>query len=428
MSVHMQRHGSFDLSSRDLNGRLEQFSEREFSVLLRNEKLRSERSGVVFAYLKIFVSQRTLSLDKQLHRLYREFTDRFLHFLHGEDEKQDIAYFLGENKLGLLLPNTHPQAAKTRVEAALNRCYEKFDSEEGALFARWFRGLDITAYPISKVSESSCFSAKPVLIRDVRWKVNEGSELSSAVDTVKLVLDWNLPNPELKKTILDNDIIKDSSLTVHQWQYKYVKRAFDFVASSLFILSLSLPMLIIASIVKLTSKGPVLFKQERIGQFGKRFQFYKFRSMRANADTKSHEEYVKKLIRGELDEINNGTDEAPMYKMVDDPRITSVGKILRRTSLDEIPQFFNVLKGDMSLVGPRPPIPYEVEEYEDWHLRRVSDVKPGITGLWQVLGRNSTTFDEMVRFDIDYVDHWTLMRDIKILILTVQTVLNRTGN
>jgi lipopolysaccharide/colanic/teichoic acid biosynthesis glycosyltransferase len=175
--------------------------------------------------------------------------------------------------------------------------------------------------------------------------------------------------------------------------------------------------LAIAIAIKLTSKGPVLFKQKRVGQYGVGFTFLKFRSMRFLNDPKIHQEYVKRLIAGK-DDCKQADGNGGAYKLQHDPRITPLGRFLRRTSLDELPQFFNVLRGDMSLVGPRPPIPYETEVYDIWHRRRFFEVKPGITGLWQVKGRSKVKFDDMVRLDIQYTREWSLGLDLKILLET----------
>ena len=188
-----------------------------------------------------------------------------------------------------------------------------------------------------------------------------------------------------------------------------------------------LPFLVIAAAVKLTSKGPILFRQQRVGQYGQKFTFLKFRSMHAANNSAIHQEYVKRLIAGAPGSEQDSSDGQGVYKLKDDPRITKVGRFLRKSSLDEIPQFLNVLAGQMSLVGPRPPIPYEVEVYEIWHKRRLLAVKPGITGLWQVTGRSRTTFDEMVRLDLRYVKSWSLWLDIKILWHTPRAVLTGSG-
>lgn len=209
----------------------------------------------------------------------------------------------------------------------------------------------------------------------------------------------------------------------------FFKRAIDIIGSIVALIFFSPFFLAIPIAIKWTSKGPALFKQKRLGQFGKKFTFLKFRSMYVNNDPRIHQEYVAKLIREQkassLEEGKDGPKK--LYKIKDDPRITPIGGFLRKSSLDELPQFFNVLKGEMSLVGPRPPIPYEIENYDIWHKRRVLTVKPGITGLWQINGRSSTTFDEMVRLDIQYVLEWSLWMDIKILFKTVYVVFTGKG-
>jgi exopolysaccharide biosynthesis polyprenyl glycosylphosphotransferase len=206
-----------------------------------------------------------------------------------------------------------------------------------------------------------------------------------------------------------------------------LKRSLDVAGAIVALLLLSPLMLAIALAVVVTSRGPVIFKQARLGKRGVPFTFYKFRSMYCNADDQVHRDYVAKLIAGDEEAVNQGSDAKPHYKMKDDPRITRVGRLIRKTSMDELPQLFNVLRGDMSLVGPRPPLPYEAEKYQSWHLRRVLEVKPGITGLWQVNGRSKTSFDEMVRMDLRYTRHCSLTLDLKILLKTVKVVLRGDG-
>jgi exopolysaccharide biosynthesis polyprenyl glycosylphosphotransferase len=206
-----------------------------------------------------------------------------------------------------------------------------------------------------------------------------------------------------------------------------LKRSLDIVGAVAALLLLSPLMLLIAIAVVITSPGPAIFKQVRLGRRGVPFTFYKFRSMYCEANDQIHREYVTKLIKGDLEAIDNGEAAKPLYKMKDDRRITRVGKILRKTSMDELPQLFNVLKGDMSLVGPRPPLVYEVEKYQSWHLRRILEIKPGITGLWQVNGRSKTSFDEMVRLDLQYVRNCSLLLDCKLLLKTFKAVLHDEG-
>jgi exopolysaccharide biosynthesis polyprenyl glycosylphosphotransferase len=204
-----------------------------------------------------------------------------------------------------------------------------------------------------------------------------------------------------------------------------LKRTMDLAVSIVGII-VALPVLaIIAAAVKATSPGPALFKQKRVGQYGRPFTFLKFRSMYVNNNENIHKEFVTRFIKdsksGPVDARNG------LYKMKDDPRITPIGRFIRKTSLDELPQLFNVLWGDMSLVGPRPPIKYEVNEYDTWHRRRVLIVKPGITGLWQVEGRSRTDFDNMVRMDIEYIAKWSFLLDLKLLIQTPFSVLAGKG-
>lgn len=202
-----------------------------------------------------------------------------------------------------------------------------------------------------------------------------------------------------------------------------VKRILDLVGGLLLFLVFSPLFLIIAIAVKATSPGPVLFRQSRVGQYGHRFTFLKFRSMYVDSDDTAHKEYVSKLIAGAAERIVVSGNGHGVYKLANDPRITKIGKFLRKSSLDELPQFLNVIRGDMSLVGPRPPLPYEIAAYQTWHRRRLLLVKPGITGLWQVKGRSQVTFEDMVRLDLQYATAWSPWLDIKILLLTPGAVI-----
>jgi len=207
-----------------------------------------------------------------------------------------------------------------------------------------------------------------------------------------------------------------------------LKRVMDIVGSIVGLILFSPFFLMIPLLIKITSPGPVLFRQERVGQFGRRFTFLKFRSMHLNNDDNIHREFLKQFIGGEQKNQESGNGEpAKIFKIKNDPRITPLGRFIRKTSIDELPQFINVLRGDMSLVGPRPPIPYEFEDYDIWHRYRLLKMKPGITGLWQVNGRSLTTFDGMVRLDISYIRNWSLWLDIKILLQTPIAVLKCRG-
>lgn len=209
--------------------------------------------------------------------------------------------------------------------------------------------------------------------------------------------------------------------------YCTVKRALDLVISALALIALSPLFAVIAILIKLDSDGPVFFIQERVGydpHTGKvrHFGCFKFRSMKNRVDTASHKAHMARLIQGEQIAVAKGGS----VKMKHDPRITRVGAILRRTSLDELPQLINVVKGEMSIVGPRPALPYEVEMYQEWHNRRLMAV-PGLTGWWQVYGRNQVAFDEAVSMDIYYVENRSLWLDIKIMFLTPWAVISGRG-
>jgi lipopolysaccharide/colanic/teichoic acid biosynthesis glycosyltransferase len=206
-----------------------------------------------------------------------------------------------------------------------------------------------------------------------------------------------------------------------------VKRMMDIAGSALALVALAPLFLVIAIAIKISSPGPVLYRQKRMGQFGVPFVFLKFRSMYINNDARAHQKYVRELIAGQAErQASHGNGEG-VYKLTRDARVTFVGNFLRRTSLDELPQFLNVFKGEMSLVGPRPPIDYEMKAYGFWHRRRLLEAKPGITGLWQVNGRSRVNFDDMVRLDLKYARTWSPWLDIRILMRTPRAVVSGDG-
>jgi lipopolysaccharide/colanic/teichoic acid biosynthesis glycosyltransferase len=204
-----------------------------------------------------------------------------------------------------------------------------------------------------------------------------------------------------------------------------LKRGMDILGSLALLIILSPLFLAIAGLVKLSSPGPVLFRQVRIGHMLKPFMMSKFRTMSVDADHTIHHHYVSWFINSSGK--GHEQDRHTTFKLTNDPRITSIGHFLRKTSLDELPQLWNVLKGEMSLVGPRPPLWYELKQYKPWHRHRVLDSMPGLTGLWQVTGRSRTTFDEMVRLDLRYAREQSLQGDIKILLATPATVIKGKG-
>jgi exopolysaccharide biosynthesis polyprenyl glycosylphosphotransferase len=302
-------------------------------------------------------------------------TEELLGLLSENKRETDILGYAGEDRIGLLLPHTGESGLQVFVRGV------------------WARAVHL---PIAIAS-----GTYPDCVFD-----KLASTPSDVSDNVEQVLD------EAEKVSRANAI---------------AKRVLDVVGAVTALVLFSPIMLATAIAVAMTSRGPVIFRQKRIGKDGAPFVFYKFRSMKADADDSIHRNYVANLIDGKHSEINQGDAGRPVYKMMGDPRITPVGRFIRKTSIDELPQLFNVLKGEMSLVGPRPPLLYEAEKYQSWHLRRILRVRPGITGLWQVEGRSSTSFDDMVRLDLRYIRSQSIWQDLKILLMTVKAVLTRHG-
>ena len=334
---------------------------------LRIEKLRVDRSKAPLSVALFYFHQKEEDARNIIHD--------FLTSLQGSIRESDIKGWVDHDVIGLILPDTD--------EKGVSRCVEKITNGNG----------------------------------DLNYSVITGTYPNHLFQKL-LTEEEGLP--DFFPLDLDG-AVKSKSLQIT------VKRMMDILGSLVGLLISSPLMLVTAIAIKITSPGPIIFKQSRLGMKGVRFPFYKFRSMYWNVDDRIHREYVTNLIKGELEKINQRDEETPLFKMKSDPRVTRVGRIIRKTSIDELPQFFNVLKGEMSLVGPRPPLSYEVEKYEPWHLRRILDVKPGVTGLWQVGGRSTISFNEMIRLDLRYAQNWSLWLDLKILLKTVRALIPSKG-
>lgn len=292
--------------------------------------------------------------------------------------------------------------------------------ENGAILAVIFTEINLEGTsPITEILQSKVVKA---------LRENLDHKLASKLTiTVHLFPEsWDEEHPD---RVADIKLYPDLSPRASKKQARIVvKRGIDILGSAILLLILSPVLAAVALAIRLSSQGSVIFEQERLGQFGRRFKCLKFRTMYTNNDPKIHREYVQSFIAGktgapeEKDEV-----EPTIYKIQNDPRITPIGKFLRKMSLDEFPQLWNVLRGDMSLVGPRPPVPYEFEVYDFWHRRRVLEVRPGVTGLWQVSGRSRTCFDDMVRLDLRYAQKWSLWLDFKILLATPRAVFTGDG-
>lgn len=285
----------------------------------------------------------------------------------------------------------------------------------GAL-GEYSAGVILTEVTADKVKDAKCAVAKKVReMLDARFTDELGRRLTISFRIFpETGGDYSAFDMIFYPEITSNAVAKTTGLIA--------KRVIDIVGSVGALLMLSPLFLLLPIAIKLTSKGPALFVQERYGLNGAKFNLFKFRSMHVDNDDGIHRQFVKQLIDGTL-----ADGVTAVYKITSDPRITSIGRILRAYSLDELPQLFNVLRGDMSLVGPRPPIHYEVENYSGWQRNRLVGKKPGITGAWQVSGRSSTTFDEMVRLDLRYLREWSVTLDIKIILLTPLAVLRCRG-
>ena len=339
----------------------------QFLKQLQLEKRRTDRSK---APLSMIVFHTGVTDGQRIQNL-KQLAD----LLQRSKRETDILGYLGEQRLALLLPDTNGVGVETLIRNLRGRAGDlEYSSSSSTYPDQLFDALLST----QKVSTE----AFPLLIED-----NSNSSSASAL----------------------------------------LKRAVDLAGAASLILLLSPLMLVTALAIAATSPGPVVFRQVRLGRRGAPFVFYKFRSMVTDADDQIHREYVQNLINGKYQELNQGDVDNPLYKLAADPRITRVGAVIRATSIDELPQLFNVLNGDMSLVGPRPPLPYEAEKYQSWHLRRVLEIRPGITGLWQVEGRSRTSFDDMVRLDLRYIRNCSLALDLKIMIKTILVVLRRDG-
>jgi len=399
-----------------------------FDCRLGEERRRAERSGLPFSLLSIdVVDLLTEAVKKNPNLKFFHVKKTVSELVRKNCRISDIKTWYEETTIKILLPET------TMIEANVfsNKLQDKFNNGLCSSFGiennfDFKKNIIITSFPdVIKNSESICGSKIIAIDKSKTANVLRSSKEKDTSTT--LTMKWDPMNQMNQMNLtwpLYSDILNEVNLpNLDQW----IKRAMDIMGALAGIILLSPIMLVIAVLIKCTSCGPILFRQKRMGFLGKTFTFLKFRSMYVDCSDNRHREYVIRLIEKKVDPVQQDSECKPLFKMNDDPRITPFGNFLRRSSLDELPQLFNVLKGEMSLVGPRPPIPYEVEKYENWHLRRVLEVKPGITGLWQVEGRSSTTFDEMVRLDIAYVNNFSLWLDLKILFKTIWVVFTAKG-
>jgi lipopolysaccharide/colanic/teichoic acid biosynthesis glycosyltransferase len=351
------------------------FDEKHFQRMLRLERMRTERSKRPFLLLLLDLSR--LIETTQDIKIVDEVKTSLIPLLR----EVDIRGWYHHNKIIGVLFTEIALMDKTFIDTAIHKIYDRFLER---LNPHWINNIYISYHVFPETNQ----------------------ELSAGVP-------FNL---NLYPDLTEKGLNRKLSLIIK-------KIIFDSAGSAIALLLFSPLFLIIAAAIKATSPGPVFFRQERVGLNGKAFLFYKFRSMTTNNDPLKHKEYITRYIN----QPNTAAIEPGIFKLTNDSRITTVGHFLRKTSFDELPQLINVLKGDMSLVGPRPPIPYECDLYHIWHRRRLLSAKPGITGMWQVMGRSRTTFDEMVRLDLKYLQKWSLLLDLKILLMTPKAVISGSG-
>jgi len=411
--------------------------EREiFRDLVEREKHRSDRSDVPLSYVLLDLSRFSSNGTPFTKKDYLFFGDGILDTISKFTRLEDIKCLCSDTEIGILLVDTKRDRAELFVEKLAEKLFEYFDVNMKSHIFSFIHTIKIFTSPLQ---------ASIVMAKDAPKKT--GSEGPGTLNFAQAVDDQSkdmftsrLTHPSTRPFRVNIHAIGHGVMTLQEsylWYFSLtdikdrlllvMKRGVD-IGGALFGLLVFLPvMAVVAIAVKTTSKGPVFFKQKRLGLAGRQFNFYKFRSMTTDNDDSIHQEYVRKLIEGNNEEVNLGDDQKPLYKIKSDPRVTRVGHFLRNTSLDELPQFINVLKGEMSLVGPRPPIPYEVRHYKSWHLQRVFKAKPGITGLWQLYGRSVCTFDDMVRYDLQYIEQFTPWLDIKIVFKTLFVFLKQNG-
>jgi lipopolysaccharide/colanic/teichoic acid biosynthesis glycosyltransferase len=398
-----------------------------FSERMHKEIRSSYRTGLPLSYsvMKLGAVANAPEEDRE------EFLAELLHLMVDNTREDDLfCVNLSEYQLEVLLLNTAIDGAKVFTQKTTQLLYNHFESLRKTNFLDLLAQIEIASYPLNKIAGSNKIVATPAFIKDLEMKKDHisGSEQIFIKRQTHFFLNWDIASASDGVIVHAQPMLWTSLyLGYSDILYQFFKRLVDILGAVTGLILFSPLFLISAIAIKLTSKGPVFFKQPRLGKGGVPFTFYKFRTMNTSGSDQIHRDYIEKYINGEAEEANQGSDEKPVYKITSDPRITPAGRILRRTSLDELPQFINVLLGQMSLVGPRPPIPYEVEMYKEWHLRRILEIKPGITGMWQVGGRNETTFDQMVRMDIQYVNTKSMMLDIRIILKTFQSVFFTHG-
>jgi len=400
------------------------YSYREFSEILKKEQNRSDRNGIHFSYVQINIEQKSW----QVFITDEEYMTFFRHFAKVIDENTqsfDIKFFKENSFIGLLLIDTTLNDARDFIETTCATLYKHFEKINEPDFLDLLKDITISTYPVKKIFSDNNEESIPFHLRSLKFVTKDAAkkvtEKAKGLDRNEFNIVWSTPLISTRDllSLKQNTILHEINTRHKNLVYDLLKRLLD-IFGALLVIMLTLPiMIIIAIAIKLNSKGPVLFKQERVGELCKTFKMYKFRTMWTDCDENIHRQHQEKLISGEITVPGGSMGNKVIFKVPDDPRITPVGYLLRRTNLDELPQLFNILFGQMSVVGPRPPIPYEVNHYNPWHLRRVLEAKPGLTGLWQASRTAETSFADMIRYDLYYINHQSVIFDFKIILKTI---------
>ena len=366
--------------------------EERFLTVLRRESARADRNGHGFSLVAVEMSKDAAS---------GPVAGRVARFLAQQVRATDEIGWFEKNRIGVLLYNTPPRGAW--------RFVEKVKDQTAAVLPR--PQFEVLTYPSGwgntepEPTESNTEAARDQRAGDASPAQTARARADSTAPSAA-ASSAAAPGGELRPFCVDG---------IPAW-----KRALDIVGAAVGLALLSPLFLVVAALIKIVSPGPVFFRQERVGFLAKRFRLWKFRTMHVHNDESTHKQYLADLIAGDA-------EDKPMTKMDDDPRIFRFGNLLRKSCIDELPQLINVLLGEMSLVGPRPPIPYEADEYLSWHNGRL-DTVPGMTGLWQVSGKNRLTFTQMTRLDIRYTRRRSLLLDLRIILLTPVAIFTQIAD
>ena len=381
----------------------------DFFALLRKEQHHCARNKLPISCITFDLSTCLISHREFSKGQYKKFLKEIMKFITDYSRDYDIKSLCSSYFIAIVLMDASLEDTKSYIEKKVNKMYDHFIGLGKTEYLRILEDIKISSYPLYQMNPLSKF--------ETTLSVDSNISTKERIKNLQFVWDRvNIEDLELIPTsnLLENLSAQNNIGSIQQC----TKRLIDIVGSLIGLITFSIIMLIIALAIKLTSRGPIFYKQKRAGYLGLPFNLFKFRSMYHNIDKSSHKDYIKKLVNTDPKKFD---DEAYREKMF--RSFTPIGKLLRKTSIDELPQLFNILRGDMSLVGPRPHPYYEVEYYKDWYNDRLT-VKPGLTGLSKILIRDSAKdYSEAMRKDIWYLRNWSLQLDFKIIFKTFSAVL-----